>query len=184
MVYVSMDVTDCIRADRATRDFADREVSTETIVSLIDDARRAGSGHNRQPWTFIAIRDRLDSLADFGEYTTPLRRAPVGIVIGVNRSDNDLHDRINVFDCGRVAQNLMLSATANGLGTVPQAFQDGEGAREFLGLPEGKEVLIGFAVGYPADNPDETIEGVDKEDELDSMGRDPVSELLHWERYK
>lgn len=180
-----MDVIDCIRADRATRDFADRPVADEAVESLIDSARRAGSGHNRQPWTFVALRDRerLEALAEFGEYTTPLGRAPVGIVLALDRSDSEIHRRHDVFDAGRAAQNLMLTATAEGLGTVPQAFHDREAAGEFLNLPAGKDVLLGFAVGYPAETPDETIEGVDKREELDSMGRSPVSEVLHWERY-
>jgi nitroreductase len=77
----------------------------------------------------------------------------------------------------------MLTATANGLGTVPQAFHDRDGAGEFLGLPPDKPPLIAIAVGYPAENPDETIEGVDKEEELDRMGREPVTEILYWETY-
>lgn len=181
-----MDLTECIRADRATRDFADRAVTDETIERLVDSARRVGSGHNRQPWTFLALRDRtrLDALADCGDYTTPLRRAPAGIVVAVDRNEDELHRRHDVFDCGRAAQNLMLTATANGLGTVPQAFHDREGAGDLLGLPAGKQVLIGIALGYPADDPDETIEGVAKEEELDDVGRKPVAELLHWETHR
>jgi len=180
-----MDLSDCIRADRATRDFADRPVSDEALALLVDNARRAGSGHNRQPWTFIALRDRerIDTLTGFGEFTTPLQRAPAAIVIAIDRTDDEIHRRHNIFDCGRAAQNLMLTATANGLGTVPQAFQDRTGARVFLDLPTEKEILIGFAVGHPADDPDETIEGVPKEKELDHVGRKPVEDLLHWETY-
>jgi nitroreductase len=180
-----MDLTDCIRAGRATREFADRAVADETVETLIDDARRAGSGHNRQPWTFVAVRDpdRRAMLAGFGEYTTPLRRAPVGIVMIVDENDREIHRRHHVFDAGRAAQNLMLTATAEGLGTVPQAFQDRAGAGEFLNVPADKEVLIGLAVGYPAETEDGTIEGVDKEEELDSMGRRPVSDVLYWETY-
>ena len=180
-----MDLTDCIRAGRATREFADRAVADETIETLIDNARRAGSGHNRQPWTFVVVRDpdRRAALAEFGEYTTPLRRAPVGIVIVIDESDREIHRRHHVFDAGRAAQNLMLTATAVGLGTVPQAFQDRTGAGELLNVPADKEILIGLAAGYPAEAPDETIEGVDKEEELDSMGRRPVSDVLHWEAY-
>lgn len=180
-----MNVRDCIRQDRATRDFATRSISDALIEELVDSARQAGSGHNRQPWTFVALRDRtrLETLAQFGEYTTPLRRAPAGIVIAIDSSDSEIHRRHDIFDCGRAAQNLMLTATANGLGTVPQAFHDREGAREFLGLPADKPPLIAIAMGYPADEPDERIEGVDKEDELDSMGREPLSDVFYWESY-
>lgn len=181
-----MDLFECLRADRATRDFADRSVADKTVERLVDNARYAGSGHNRQPWTFIAVRDpdRRSALARFGEYTTPLRRAPVGIILAADRGEHDIHQWINVFDCGRAAQNLMLTATATGLGTVPQAFTDEDRAREFLDLPKGKRVFIGFAVGYPATEPDDTIEGVSKEEELEDTGRCPVSEILHWETYR
>lgn len=180
-----MDVSDCIEADRATRDFADREVTDASIEELVDSARRAGSGHNRQPWTFIALRnrERLETLAGFGEYTTPLRRAPAGIVFVIDRSENELHRRHDIFDCGRAAQNLMLTAAANGLGTVPQAFHDRDAAEEFLGLPADKVPLIAIAVGYPAEEPDETIEGVAKEEELTSMGREPITDVLFWETH-
>lgn len=180
-----MELTECIRRDRATREFADRQVDHPTVERLVDHARRAGSGHNRQPWTFVAVSDpdRRRELADFGSYTTPLRNAPLGIVVAVDESDSRYRHEHNVFDCGRAAQNLMLAATVEGLGTVPQGFGDREGAHEFLGLPGDKRVLMGFAVGHPAEEESGTIEGVAKEDELHHSGRKPVDDLLHWERY-
>lgn len=180
-----MELTESVRRDRATREFTDDRVDRGTVERLVDHARRAGSGHNRQPWTFVALTDpdRREALADFGSYTTPLRDAPIGIVIAVDESDTLYRHEHNVFDCGRAAQNLMLAATAEGLGTVPQGFGDREGAREFLGLPEGKRVLMGVAVGHPVEEESGTIEGVDKGDELHHPGRKPVAELLHWECY-
>ena len=182
-----MELTECIRRDRATREFTDREVDRSTVERLVDAARRAGSGHNRQPWTFVAVSDsdRREGLADFGSYTTPLRNAPLGIVIAVDESDSRYRHEHNVFDCGRAGQNLMLTATDLGLGTVPQGFGDREGAHEFLELPEETRVLMGIAVGYPVPREEEsdTVEGVPKDEELHHPGRMPVEELLHWERY-
>lgn len=91
--------------------------------------------------------------------------------------------RNNTFDAGRAAQNLMLTATANGLGTVPQGFDNPGQVRAFLNLPMDRRVLIGFAIGYPADDPDETIEGIERNEELEQIGRRPISDLLHWECY-
>jgi nitroreductase len=181
-----MELAECIRRDRATREFAERAVDRSTVEALVDSARRAGSGHNRQPWTFVAVRDpdRRMELAEFGSYTTPLRNAPLGIVVAVDESDSHYRHEHNVFDCGRAAQNLMLAATDRGLGTCPQGFGDREGAHEFLGLPEGTRVLMGFAVGHPAAEESDTIEGVDKDEELHHPGRRPVEDLLHWERYE
>jgi nitroreductase len=180
-----MELTECIRYDRATREFEDRRIDRSTVEALIDAARRAGSGHNRQPWTFVAVTDpdRKAELATFGSYTTPLRNAPLGIVIAVDESDTRYRHEHNVFDCGRAAQNLMLAATDRGLGTCPQGFRDRESAHEFLGLPEGTRVLMGFAVGHPAEEESGEIEGVAKDEELHHPGRKAVGEILHWERY-
>lgn len=181
-----MDLTQCVQTERATRDFVDQPVSEGTIEAVVDHARRAGSGHNRQPWTFVVLteRDRIDTLAGFGNYTTPLRRAPVGIVVTVDDSDSAYRHEHNVFDCGRAAQNLMLAATARKLGTVPQGISEREPAAQFLELPADKDVLIAIAMGYPPSDPDELIEGVDKESELHHLGRKPVDEVLHWEVHR
>ena len=179
-----MDLRECIRRDRATRAYTDDSVSRETIEELLDVARRAGSGKNRQPWSFLVVRDpdRLETLASFGRYTTPLERAPVGIVLLVENRGDERPLSQDIFDCGRAFQNLKLAATEAGLGSVPQAV-DTEEAGEFLEVPDGKTILIVLAVGHPAE-PDDTIEGEPKADVLEDTGRRPLEELVHWETHR
>ncbi len=57
----------------------------------------------------------------------------------------------SLFDMGLFAQSLMLAAHARGLGTVPQAFAtDYAGTvKGFLGLPDGKRLVLGISIGYP-----------------------------------
>lgn len=181
-----MELETCVKSARATRSFTDAEVDTETIERLIEYARHAGSGHNRQPWTFIALteRDQINELASFGNYTTPLTHAPVGIVIAVDKGDSSRRNEHNIFDCGRAAQNLFLAAVEAGLGTVPQGISDREDAADFLNLPDEKRVLMAVAVGYPSETPATTIEGVPKFEELHHPSREPVSELLHFETHR
>lgn len=180
-----MDIAAAMRADRATRAFADTPVAEDTLVELVDLARSAGSGHNRQPWSVILLRDRdrLARLAEFGDYTTPLRKAPAGIVLLIDTAESTTRDRHNVFDGGRFAQNLMLAATAQGLGTCPQAFQERAAAADYLAVPANKQILIGIAIGHPAETPATSIEGVPKEEELHHPGRQPPEALIHWEEY-
>lgn len=179
-----MDVDTAIRSDRATRSFADDPVPKDLIKDLVSLARYAGSGKNRQPWAVVASRDPeiLSALADFGQYTTPLRRAPAGLVVIVDVGDSASRFRHNVFDCGRFVQNVKLAATARGLGTCPQSFHDHEGAGEYLGVAETQRVMIGLAIGYPTDGPAATIEGEPKDDVLAHPGRRPVEDMLFWDR--
>jgi nitroreductase len=56
-----------------------------------------------------------------------------------------------LYDCGAVAQNIMLLATKYGLGTVVQAQAAAypDVLRKALEIPESKIVILGIAIGYP-----------------------------------
>jgi nitroreductase len=80
--------------------------------------------------------------------------APCVIYIYIDRSFYRQGDRLNiwpVFDCGLVAQNIMLLATAHGLGTVAQiqTVLYPDVLRKVLGLPDSKLIVLGVSVGYP-----------------------------------
>jgi nitroreductase len=57
----------------------------------------------------------------------------------------------SIFDCGLVAENIMLLATSYGLGTVAQAqavvYPDI--IRKVLPIPEYRLLALGIAIGYP-----------------------------------
>jgi len=56
-----------------------------------------------------------------------------------------------VFDCGLVAENIMLLAASCGLGTIPQiqAVHYPDVLRKVLGIPDSKLIVLGIAIGYP-----------------------------------
>lgn len=53
-----MDLTESLRTTGSTRDFTDQVVADSTIASILDDARFAPSGGNRQPWRVVVVKDR------------------------------------------------------------------------------------------------------------------------------
>jgi nitroreductase len=80
--------------------------------------------------------------------------APCVIYIYIDRSFYQQGDRLNiwpVFDCGLVAENIMLLATRYGLGTIPQiqAVVYPDVLRKVLGIPDSKLIVLGISVGYP-----------------------------------
>lgn len=180
-----MELSEAISSDRATRSFADEPVTDDDLEAVLDHARRAGSGKNTQPWELIVVRerDRLEELSAFGTYTSPLADCGAGILLVVDADVSHGAQRMNAFDCGRFAQNLMLAATDRGMGTVPQGLPDSDDLRAFLELPDDREVLLGIALGHPAETDEDRIEGEEKESVLASMGRKDLDELVHWERY-
>ncbi len=80
--------------------------------------------------------------------------APSVIYICIDRSFYFQGEGLNVwpiFDCGLVAENIMLIATKYGLGTIPQAaavvYPDV--LRKVLGIPDTKLIVLGISIGYP-----------------------------------
>ena len=54
-----VEIRDAIRTNGAVRSFVDVPVDDTTITSILDDARFAPSGGNRQPWKVAVVDDSL-----------------------------------------------------------------------------------------------------------------------------
>jgi nitroreductase len=83
-----------------------------------------------------------------------LFEAPCVIYIYIDRFFYLQGDGLNIwpiFDCGLVAENIMLLATKYGLGTIAQIQAVGHPAvlRKVLGIPDSKLIVLGIAIGYP-----------------------------------
>ena len=83
-----------------------------------------------------------------------LFEAPCAIYIYIDRSLYEQSEGLNVwplFDCGLVAENIMLLAAGHGLGTIAQiqAVMYPDVLRQVLGIPESKLIVLGIAIGYP-----------------------------------
>ena len=67
-----MDLLEVMHTTFAAREFTDEPVSDEVVYRLLDHARYAASGGNRQGWRVIVVRDR--AVREYVELTT-LHRA-------------------------------------------------------------------------------------------------------------
>ena len=54
------DLIELFRSRRSVRRFADRAVSRDDVLRLLEAARWAPSNHNRQPWKFLVLEDRRE----------------------------------------------------------------------------------------------------------------------------
>ena len=52
-----MDLSDALRTTGSVRTFLDQLVSDEVLFEILDDARFAPSGGNRQAWHVIVVKD-------------------------------------------------------------------------------------------------------------------------------
>ena len=139
------DTYDFIVKLRAIRDYSSDPISDDDLTAILEAARWTGSSKNRQDWAFIAVTDkeRLQGLAEFGDFTQPVRDSAATIVL-VKESGG------NMFDIGRAAQNIMLAAKAVDVATCPITLHRSDGAKQFLGAAEGTVTRYAVALGYPA----------------------------------
>lgn len=142
-----MDALLAIASKRELRDdYLPDPVPGEVVTRILEAARIAGTSRNRQPLRFVVVQNRglLDELAATVARATNLQGAPLFVAIAA-RGEGRL-----AFDGGRAAQNMMLAAWAEGIGSCPNAFVDPQRAANLLGLHPDQELLIGLTFGVPA----------------------------------
>lgn len=152
---------------RAIREFASEPLDDGEVAALLEAARWTGSSKNRQRWAFIVVTgERKERLAECGDFSDPLRRAPVGIALVQEPEGYE-------FDIGRAAQNVMVAADALGLASCPVTLHREEEAALVLELPPRARCRYAVAAGRPAPGAGPARFG----------GRRPLSEVAFRERY-
>jgi nitroreductase len=132
-----------------------RLMATEQKIKGIKREDREGRG-----WW------RLQGLKNYG--------APAVIYILIDRAFY-FQEEVNawlLFDCGLVVENIILLATAYGLGTVAQAqaAHYPDVLRKALGIPDSKLIVLGIAIGYP-DETDPINQFRSEREPLDSVAK-------------
>jgi nitroreductase len=133
-----------IASRREVRHYSDRPVSGDVQRRILEAGRVAGSAGNRQPWRFIRVtdRDRLDRLAETVYEPGNVRGCAFAVAIVVSGKGP------TSFDAGRAAQQMLLAAWNEGVGSCPNGMADRRAAAEVLGLSEDPTIVLSF--GYPA----------------------------------
>jgi len=184
-----MELMDVVKNRRAVREYTAAPVDRATVERLIDAAILAPSAMNLQPWTFAVLlgRERIETYAKRAKdwllaslsqtsYEPSIRHmledpqcvlfyhAPALLIILAKSSGTQPAE-----DCCLAAENLMLAARNEGLGTCWIGFArpwlDLPATKTELKLPEHYHVVAPIVLGYPAAWPE-------------SHGRRPAE--IHW----
>lgn len=130
---------------RSIRDFRSDPLRDDDLAAILEAGRWTGSSKNRQDWVFVVVTgDRLQGLAEHGDFTQPVRDSAAAIVLVQEPGGN-------LFDVGRAAQSMMLAAKAIGVASCPITLHRSDDARRFLAAPEGTVVRYAVALGYPSE---------------------------------
>ncbi len=143
-----MDVFKAILKRRSIRSFTKEPISDEVVTKLLEAARWAPSGGNRQFWNFIEIRDprRIDMIKMF---SAGLKGDPTLIIALCAK----INEPMNLLDIGMAAENIMLEAIELGLGSCAIASYSDGPVKKLLEIPDDIELILLLSMGYPDEEP-------------------------------
>jgi nitroreductase len=149
-----MDVFEAIRERKSVRSYDDRPVPTDVLEKILEAGRTAPSASNVQPWHFIIVTDPQKRTAlSTGKYAKFLENTPV-VIAGLG--DREASPKWHVVDVTIAMENMVLAATAEGLGTCwIGSFHESE-VKAALSIPDKWEVVAMLALGYEKEKMDIT----------------------------
>ena len=159
-------VVENIMARRSIRKYKAEPVSREILTQIMECGINAPNGQNKQSWE-VRIVDNPQLLDEMSQAMADshqgsefakgcFRGAPVMIFIA-----RDLSYDFSAYDCGLMAQNIMLSAWSMGVGSIclgsPVRFlTDNELCKPYvkkLSFSDGYELALCVGLGYADENP-------------------------------
>jgi nitroreductase len=164
-----MDAYRAVVDKRDQRAFLPTPIPDEALRRILQAGRMTGSSKNREPNRLVVVRERarLAAMGAFGSYAAWVATAAVVVVI----AQTERHE----FDAGRCAQNMMIAAWNDGIGSCPAHLPEAELGRR-LGIPAGLHVNRIIAFGYIDPARTAAPRSV-------SRRRKPLDELVHWEAW-
>ncbi|MBZ5695136.1 MAG: nitroreductase [Acidobacteriia bacterium] len=168
-----MELMEVLNNRRAVRDFNDTPIERATIEKLIQSAILAPSAMNLQPWAF-AVRLGREEIDRLGERVkdhllknfpqagpeASLRKmvedpnyvlfhhAPALVLVVAKSADSQARE-----DCCLAAQNLMLAARDEGIGTcwigLSRPWLNLAATKKEFGIPPEYEFVAPIILGYP-----------------------------------
>ncbi len=149
-----MEIKQAIDAVRVVRTFNTEPLDDAVVGAICNAGRRAGSSKNLQRWAFIVVRDRarLAELAATGPFAGHVGGASAGVAL-VTPDPHAADAPLSImFDLGRAAQSMVLTAWDCGVGACPATVYDQPLVRAILRLPDGFHCEYLLSLGYPADS--------------------------------
>ena len=153
---------------RSIRKYKPETVARETLEKIMECGINAPNGQNKQSWE-VRVVDNPEVMAEinaviaeaYGEKAEMavgcFRGAPVMVFIA-----RDLSYDFSAYDCGLMAQNMMLSAQSLGVGSIclgspVRIINDNPACApvlERLGFSEGYELCLCVGLGYADEAPE------------------------------
>jgi nitroreductase len=148
-----MDVFEAVQRRRSIRAYDHTPVPDDKLIKILEAARLAPSAGNAQPWHFVVVtnNEKRRKIAEGGFFARFLAESPV-VIVGCG--DEKASPKWFTVDVAIAMQNMVLTATSEGLGTCWIGDFDEKLVKELLRIPENYRVVALLAIGYPRETLD------------------------------
>ena len=163
-----MDLFDAIARRASVRSFKPAQVSEADMEKMLDAGRRAPSGKNIQPVSYVVIRSK-ETLKALSEPQGCIAEASAAIALAADPAASPYW----LEDASAAAENMFLAIKALGYDSVwiegtLKRIEDK--AKALLGVPAGMRLIILLPIGKAAA-------------EAAQKPKKPLSEIVHWEKW-
>ena len=163
-----MEVYQAVTKRRSIRAYKDTMVPYDVLEKCVAAARLAPTAMNRQLCEYIIVDDEalvsqvVTTVGSWGGKVSPgeeslKRRIPKAyVVILMNKlleAKLGGSERTVRYDAGMAAENMILVALEEGLGSCAMTSFKAEKLKIVLNIPDDYEIAMVVALGYPDENP-------------------------------
>lgn len=157
-----MDVFKAIQERRSCRKYCEKPVEFEKVTLMLEAASYAPSAGNLQQWKFVLVNDKesIKKIARHAYNQQWIETAPLLIVVCslcekcerfYGKRGSELY---SIQNTAAATENMLLTATALGLGTCWVGAFDPERIKDVLKIPANVNVHAMVTVGYAAAKPE------------------------------
>lgn len=139
---------EAIISKRDLRAYTDQPIADDVMHRILQAGRMAGSAKNLEVNRLVVVTDQAvqDALAEAGDFSSWIGTSAA--IVGFAQPSAELR----MFDVGRQAQNMMVAAHAEGVGSCPVTLHREDTARAAVGLPDDWSMGMVITLGYPVDD--------------------------------
>ena len=192
-----MDIYNFIINRRTVRRFKNIPIPRDLLDRCLNAGRLAPSAGNRQTNEFFVVTDEALMAQVFtcfvwgrplGEEGPPREGHRPKAYIVILKNTNLSKASVNDYDTGEAAENMILVAEAEGVGSCQFAAMNKDKLRQILNIPEHCEIHIALALGYS----DEThvvepftgsVDYWRDKDSVHHVPKRPLESIVHWNAY-
>jgi nitroreductase len=152
-----MEFYDVIKTRRSVRSYKPDTIPEEALSKVLDAAKIAPSGSNRQPWKYLLIKnpELRKKIATLSGGQLWIAEAPIVVVACGSDIKYDcggyMGEMSFLIDSAIGLTHLILAAREEGLGTCWIGLFDNDSIKEILDIPLGWNVAAVTPLGYPKD---------------------------------